>query len=98
MTLNRYIAMYCDQITTGARQTEKGSNFAPSTVKTVNLALDQFTKFQNEIRRTYDFNDINMDFYYAYTVYFKKKGYSINTYGKFIKELKLIATAEECDA
>lgn len=43
MTLNKYIAMYCDQITTGARQTEKGSNFAPSTVKTVKLALDQFT-------------------------------------------------------
>ena len=73
MTLNKYIAMYCDQITTGARQTEKGSNFAPSTVKTVKLALDQFTKFQKETKRTYDFNDINMDFYYAYTAHLKKK-------------------------
>lgn len=60
MTLNKYIAMYCDQIATGARQTEKGSNFAPSTVKTVKLALDQFTKFQKETKRQYDFDDINM--------------------------------------
>lgn len=97
MTLNKYIAMYCDQITTGARQTEKGSNFAPSTVKTVKLALDQFTKFQEETKRTYDFDDINMDFYYAYTAHLKKKGYSINTYGKCIKELKTIMACAESE-
>ena len=97
MTLNKYIAMYCDQITTGARQTEKGRNFAPSTVKTVKLALDQFTKFQKETKRTFDFNDINMDFYYAYTAYLKKKGYSINTYGKCVKELKTIMAAAQSE-
>ena len=97
MTLNKYIAMYCDQITTGARQTEKGSNFAPSTVKTIKLALDQFTKFQKETGRTYDFDDINMNFYYAYTAHLKKKGYSINTYGKCIKELKTIMACAESE-
>lgn len=97
MTLNKYIAMYTDQIASGARQTERGRNFAPSTVKTVKLALDQFTKFQNETKRTYDFNDINMDFYYAYTAHLKKKGYSINTYGKCIKELKTIMAAAESE-
>ena len=30
------------------------------------LALDQFTKFQKATKREYDFDDINMDFYYAY--------------------------------
>lgn len=97
MTLNKYIAMYCDQITTGARQTEKGRNFAASTVKTVKLALDQFTKFQKATKREYDFDDINMDFYYAYTAHLKKKGYSINTYGKCIKELKTIMAAAESE-
>ena len=97
MTLNKYIATYCDQITTGARQTEKGINFAASTVKTVKLALDQFTKFQAETKRTYDFDDINMDFYYAYTAHLKKKGYSINTYGKCIKELKTIMACAESE-
>ena len=97
MTLNKYIAMYTDQIASGARQTEKGRNFAESTVKTVKLALDQFTKFQKEKKRTYDFDDINMDFYYSYTAHLKKKGYSINTYGKFIKELKTVMAAAESE-
>ena len=97
MTLNKYIATYTDQISTGARQTERGRNYADSTVKTVKLALDQFAKFQKETGRTYDFNDINMDFYYAYTAYLKKKKYSINTCGKFIKELKAVMSAAESE-
>ncbi len=97
MTLNKYIAMYTDQISTGARQTERGRNYADSTVKTVKLALDQFAKFQKETKRTYDFNDINMDFYYAYTAYLKKKKYSINTCGKFIKEIKAVMSAAESE-
>ena len=97
MTLNKYIAMYTDQIESGARQTERGRNYAESTVKTVKLALDQFTKFQKETKRTYDFNDINMDFYYAYTAYLKKKKYSINTCGKFIKEIKAVMSAAESE-
>ena len=97
MTLNKYIKQYTEQIASGARQTERGRNFAPSTVKTVKLALDQFTKFQEETKRTYDFDDINMDCYYAYTAYLKKKGYSINTYGKCIKELKTLMAAAESE-
>ena len=96
-TLNKYIAMYTKQIETGARQTERGRNFAASTVKTVKLALDQFAQFQKAVKRTYDFNDINMDFYYAYTAYLKKKQYSINTVGKCIKELKTVMAAAESE-
>lgn len=97
MTLNNFIDMYCDQITTGIRQTETGRNFAPATVKSVRLALEQFTKFQKETRREYDFDDIDMNFYYAYTAHLKKKGCSINTYGKYIKELKTIMAAAESE-
>ncbi len=97
VTLNKYISMYCDQISTGARQTETGRNFAPSTVKSVRLALEQFTKFQNEARHEYDFDDIDMNFYYAYTAHLKKKGCSINTCGKYIKELKTIMAAAESE-
>ena len=97
MTLNKYISKYTDQISTGARQTDRGRNYADSTVKTIKLALDQFAKFQKETKRTYDFNDINMDFYYAYTAYLKKKKYSINTCGKFIKELKAVMSAAESE-
>lgn len=97
VTLNKYIATYTKQIQSGARQTESGRNFAPSTVKTVKLALDQFAQFQKAVKRTFDFNDINMDFYYAYTAYLKKKDYSINTVGKCIKELKTVMAAAESE-
>ncbi len=97
MTLNKYIVIYTDQIKTGARQTESGRNFALSTVKTIRLALDQFTKFQKDVKRTYDFNDINMDFYYAYTAWLKKKKYSVNTVGKCVKELKTVMACAESE-
>ena len=38
-----------------------------------------------------------MNFYYAYTAHLKKKGYSINTYGKCIKELKTIMACAESE-
>jgi integrase len=97
MTLNKYIVIYTDQIKTGARQTESGRNFALSTVKPIRLAMDQLTKFQKDVKRTYDFNDINMDFYYAYTAWLKKKKYSVNTVGKCVKELKTVMACAESE-
>ena len=34
-SLNDYIALYLNQITTGARQTDRGCNYSPSTIKSV---------------------------------------------------------------
>lgn len=97
MTLNKYIKQYNEQIASGARQTESGRNFAPSTVKTVKLALDQFMQFQKAKKRTYDFDDVNMNLYYDYTAYLKKKDYSINSVGKCIKQLKTVMAAAESE-
>jgi len=33
MTLAKYIDMYIEQVKSGARQTEQGRNYAPSTIK-----------------------------------------------------------------
>lgn len=97
MTLNKYIASYIEQIESGARQTESGRNFAPSTVKTVKLALDQFAQFQKAKKRKYDFDDVDMNLYYDYTAYLKKKDYSINTVGKCVKQLKTVMAAAESE-
>lgn len=97
MTLNKYIAAYIEQIQSGARQTESGRNFAPSTVKTVKLALDQFAQFQKAKKRKYDFDDVDMNLYYDYTAYLKKKDYSINTVGKCVKQLKTVMAAAESE-
>ena len=95
MTLNKFIAMYIEQISNGARQTERGMNFAFSTVKSIKSALNQFAYYQEHLGREIDFNDIDMNFYHKYTAYLKGKNYSINSIGKCIKELKtILATAE----
>lgn len=95
MTLNKFIAMYIEQISNGARQTERGMNFAFSTVKSIKSALNQFAYYQEHLGREIDFNDIDMNFYHEYTAYLKGKNYSINSIGKCIKELKtILATAE----
>ena len=92
MTLNKYIDLYLKQIATGGRQTARGRNFAPSSVKSIKMAMTRFKEFQKAMKREYDFNDINMDFYYAYNAFLKKKNYNINTCGKCIKELKTCIT------
>ena len=96
-TLNEYISLYVKQIATGERQTERGRNYARSTVRTVRYSLRQFTLFQESSGREYDFPDIDMAFFYDYTSYLKRKGFSINSVGKSIRDLKVILRAAEAE-
>lgn len=97
MTLNKFIVKYKEEVENGGRQTEQGKNYSPSSVKAIRGALNQFEYFQKEKKRTYDFKDIDMEFYYAYTAYLKKKEYSINSIGKCIKILKGVMAAAESE-
>ena len=97
MTLNKYITLYKEQVEKGGRQTEQGRDYAYSTVKAIKAALKQFENFQEETKRTYDFKDIDMNFYYDYTAFLKNKNYSINTIGKCVKELKAIMNSAEIE-
>ena len=97
MTLNKFIDLYKDQVEHGGRQTDKGRNYAKATVRSIKQAMKQFENFQTEMQRTYDFKDIDMNFYYDYTSYLKNKKYSINSVGKCIKELKAIMNAAEVE-
>ena len=72
-SLNDYIALYLNQITTGARQTDRGCNYSPSTIKSVRYSLGRFAAFQQEARREYDFRHIDMAFYHDYTAFLKRK-------------------------
>ena len=97
ITLNQYVDRFITGISSGARQTEKGTNYAASTVKSVRAAMTQFGNFQIEKGRKIDFKDVDMTFYYEYTAYLKEKKYSINSIGKCIKELKTILRAAESE-
>lgn len=97
VTLNQYVDRFITGISSGARQTEKGTNYAASTVKSVRAAMTQFGNFQVEKGRNVDFQDVDMNFYHEYTAYLKEKNYSINSIGKCIKELKTILRAAESE-
>ena len=97
ITLNQYVDNFISSISSGARQTEKGTDYAASTVKSVRAAMTQFIRFQIDKRRKIDFQDVDMNFYHEYTAYLKEKNYSINSIGKCIKELKTILRAAESE-
>ena len=97
ITLNQYIDKYISGIASGSRQTEKGTNYAASTIKSIRAAMTQLSNFQIDTGRKIDFKDIDMNFYYDYTAYLKGKNYSINSIGKCIKELKTVLRAAESE-
>ena len=93
VTLSKYIDMYIREIETGARQTDRGVNYSPNTVKAVRTALTQWKEFQASKRKKYDFDDIDLKVYYEYTAWLKAKDYSVNSVGKCISNLKVVMNA-----
>ena len=97
MTLNKFIAQFLKEISNGSRKTDRGTPYALGTIKAAKTALKQFAAFQTEKKRTYDFDDIDMQFYYDFMAYLGKRGYNINTTGKIIKQVKAIMSAAEAE-
>ncbi len=108
VTLIKFIDKYIKEIETGARQTDKGMNYSPNTVKAVKQALTQFKNFCKAKKKEYDFADIDMQFYHDFTAYLKseikdrkgnvkKKAYAVNSIGKCIKQLKVIMFTAETE-
>ena len=89
-TLNQYITRYIKEIETGVRYTNRGTRFILSTVKAVKASMAQFEAFQKSAKRRLDFDDIDLTFYRAYTSWLAAKGYTTNSIGKCIKDLKNI--------
>lgn len=89
-TLNQYIARYIKEAEAGARLTNRGTKYATSSIKATKASLAQFEAFQKATRKRHDFDDIDMDFYRRYTAWLGGKGYTNNSIGKCIKDLKNI--------
>lgn len=97
VTLNKFIETFQEEIESGARQTDKGTNYSYATIKSIRQSLNQFKYFQKKTKQEYDFNDIDMSFYYKFTSYLKDKNYSVNSIGKCIKEMKTIMYISEVE-
>ena len=108
MTLMKFIDKYIEEVSNGGRQTVNGTNYSPNTVKSIKQALTQFRNFCKWSKKEYDFDDIDMQFYYDFTAYLKKelkdrkgnvikKAYNVNSVGKCIKELKVVMYTAESE-
>lgn len=108
MTLMKFIDKYIEEVSNGGRQTVNGTNYSPNTVKSIKQALTQFRNFCKWSKKEYDFDDIDMQFYYDFTAYLKKelkdrkgnvikKAYNVNSVGKCVKELKVVMYTAESE-
>ena len=97
VTLNKYMDKFIKEIAAGTRLTEKGTVFTDGSIRTIRTSAKQFKKFQQSKRREYDFDDIDMQFYYDFSAYLKKREYSLNTSGKIINQLKWIMSISESE-
>lgn len=108
VTLFKFIDKYIEEVSNGGRQTANGTNYSPNTVKSIKQALTQFRNFCKWKKKEYDFDDIDMQFYYDYTAYLKKelkdrkgnvvkKAYNVNSVGKCVKELKVVMSTAESE-
>lgn len=96
-TLSKFMDRFLEEVENGSRQTDKGTNYAFATIKSIKAGINQFKYFQKDTDTEYDFNDIDMSFYYKFTSYLKGKNYSVNSIGKCIKQLKAIMYIAEIE-
>ncbi|WP_288707933.1 site-specific integrase [uncultured Alistipes sp.] len=89
-TLLQFIERYVQEIESGKRLNNKKLRYAYYTIKNYKGFLVQFKLYCQVKKQKFDFDDIDLKFYDTMVAYFTNKGYSPNTIGRHIKELKII--------
>lgn len=97
MTLDKYITAFIKSAQNGSRVTNRGTAYSLGTIKAIKTCVKQFRDFQSSQKRMFDFDDIDMKFYYDFMAYLQKRQYNINSAGKIVKQLKTIMAAAESD-
>jgi len=92
-SLSDYIARYVREMESGERLNIHKLRYGLSTIKNYKGFIIQFDEFCKAMHKRYDFGDIDLKFYDDFVAYFTAKGYSINTIGRHVKELKIIMRA-----
>ena len=92
-SLSDYIARYVREMESGERLNIHKLRYGLSTIKNYKGFIIQFEEFCKIKHKRYDFGDIDLKFYDDFVAYFTAKGYSINTIGRHVKELKIIMRA-----
>lgn len=89
-TLIQFIERYTQEIESGKRLNRDKMRYSKYTIKNYQGFLVQFRLYCEVKKYQYDFEDIDLSFYDAFVSHFTNKGYSINTIGRHVKELKIV--------
>ena len=93
MTFNKYFRLYVQQIENGERQSCRGMDYSPNSIRNIRDSLRRWEDFQASKQTEYDFDDVNIRVYNEFTLWMKSKEYSINYIGKNFSILKTILLA-----
>lgn len=91
--LNQYIDRFIEDMDSGQRLTEKKTMYSKGFIKTIKNFRSCFNSFQESNNQVLNYDLITIDFYEDFVKYFTNRGYSINTIGRLIKQLKIIMHA-----
>jgi len=88
MTLKRYIDEFYADAKAGIRLTEKNTIYSHGSLTSIKQAIDHLRAFESKVKYTYDFDEIDMEFYRKYLAFLNDQNYALNTIGKNINWLK----------
>lgn len=94
-SLNEYIERFVNEIEAGTRLTpgKIKKKYTPGTVRNYRSFKNKFFEYQEDRKRSLDFDDINKEFYNDFVNYFTEKQQSPNNIGKHVKNIKVIMRA-----
>ena len=90
VTFMQYYTQFLEDMRSGKRTNERGVKYAYQTIKHFNQGYNKLVKYNKTRRRVVDWDNIDLSFYKDYTRFLRLEGYSVNTIGTRIKELKTI--------
>lgn len=90
VTFDKFIDKFIQEARDGTRMNVHGKRYAAYSITNIQQSIDKFHAFEKDKGREYDFDDINMDFFYQFQEYLTNLGKAQNTVGKFINWIKTL--------
>lgn len=97
MTFKKYVDQFYADAKAGIRLTEKNTVYTQGSLTSIKQAIDHLRAFEKKEKHTYDFDEIDMDFYRKYLSFLNDENYALNTVGKNINWLKTFMNSAQIE-
>ena len=97
MTFKKYVDQFYADAKAGIRLTEKNTVYTQGSLTSIKQAIDHLRAFEKSVNHTFDFDEIDMDFYRKYLAYLNDENFALNTVGKNINWLKTFMNASQIE-